>query len=133
MKEDQGLSPNSNFSEAQMNFFFEAECARKEELMQKFEELERKERRRKKINRADFVRKYERVTKGLFSVQRIGGDFVHLIDENQKKLGVLHVTPEVSKLLQVNDCLYGTFGFRDGYWRVQFLFGISSSAEDFVF
>jgi hypothetical protein len=49
-----------------------------------------------------------------------------------EKLGVLHVNQEISQLLKVNDGLEGTFGFRDGFWRIQSLFSILNSTEDFM-
>ncbi len=111
---------------------YEAECKRKENLLEEFEKLERIERQRKKTNNLVFKKKYERVTRGLFSVKDITGEFVLLVGEKDKELGMLHVTPEISNLLKVNDEIEGTFGFRDGYWRIHFLFCISSSTDDFM-
>jgi hypothetical protein len=118
--------------EAHFVFHFEVECERKEKLMTAFEEMERRERKRKKPNLTIFQKKYERVRKGLFFVEKINGDFIHLVDGNDKKLGMLHVTPEINKLIKVNDGLEGAFGFRDSCWRVQFLFSIESSTSDFM-
>lgn len=122
----------NSVDESRFLILYEAECKRKEKLLDEFEKLERTERKRKKPSRETFQKKYERVTKGYFFVEKIAGDFVLLVDENDKELGKLHVTPEISKLLKVNDELEGTFGFRDGYWRIQFLFYVSSSTDDFM-
>ena len=118
--------------DAQFSVLFEAECKRKEKLLLEFEKLERKEKRWKKPNNVIFQRKYERVTRGLYLVEKKSGDFIYLVGENGKKLGVLHVPPEISKLLQVNDGLEGMFGFRNGYWRIKFLFSIANSTQDFI-
>lgn len=118
--------------EAQFFVLYEAECKRKEKLLDEFEKLERTEKRRKKPNNVVFQKKYERVTRGLYFVEKITGDHIHLVRENGKKLGVLHVTQEISQLLRLNDGLEGTFGFRDGYWRIQFLFCLQNSTQDFM-
>lgn len=118
--------------EARFFILYEAECKRKENLLEEFEKLERIERQRKKTDNLVFKKKYERVTRGLFSVKDITGEFVLLVGEKDKELGMLHVNPEISKLLKVNDEIEGTFGFRDGYWRIHFLFCISSSTDDFM-
>ncbi|MEZ0391245.1 MAG: hypothetical protein ACAH59_03455 [Pseudobdellovibrionaceae bacterium] len=118
--------------EDQFFALYAAECQRKERLLDEFEKLERIERRRKKPNNDLFKRKYERVVQGLFFVEQTSGDFIHLVDEDGKELGQLHVNREISQLLQVNDGLEGTFGFRDRYWRIQFLFSILSSADDLM-
>ncbi len=122
----------SSLEEAQFNIHFEAECKRKEKLMAAFEKMEKREKRRKNPNNIIFKRKYERVTKGYFVVEQKKGDFLHLVDENGKKLGALQATSEVTELARINDGLEGVFGFRDGYWRVQFLFCIASSTDDFM-
>jgi|GEM_PF-2194816 hypothetical protein len=119
-------------NQAQFDLLLDAEIKRKEKLMAEFEKLELTERKRKKTNKPILQKKYERVTKGYFFIEKITGDHVHLIGENEKKLGILHVTPEISKLLRVSDELEGTFGFRNGYWRIHFLFCIANSTDDFM-
>lgn len=116
--------------EAEFFAKYEAECQRKEKLMDEFEKLEKQERKRKKPNDGVFRKKYERLTKGLFYVEKIVGDHLHLVDEEGKKLGVLHANSEVSQLIKINDGLEGTFGFRDGFWRAQFIFCIVTSMRD---
>lgn len=123
---------NSAMNENQLNMFFQAECRRKESLLKEFEKIATVERRRKNFKRLLFQKKYERVTKGLFFVHKKTGDHVHLLDIDGEKFGVLQVTPEVSQFLHINDGLEGVFGFRNGYWRVQFLNSLSSSTNDKV-
>ena len=112
--------------EAQFVVAFEAECERKQKLLDEFEKLEQKEKRRKKQKNVVFQRKYERVTRGCYFVEKKTGDHMHLVGESGKMLGMLQVSSEISQLLRINDGLEGTFGFRNGYWRVQFLFSIEN-------
>lgn len=121
----------STIDEAKFAALFREECRRKESLLDEAEKMEKRERLRKNV-RTGFQRKYERVRKGLFFVDKKAGDFVHLSTERGEEFGVLHVSPEVSHLLRLRDGLEGVFGFRDGYWRVQFLFCVESSAENFI-
>ena len=123
------IDPNE---EARFEFLYRAECERKENLLTEFEKLEIKERRKKNLGKESGKKKYERLFKGFLFIEKTSGEHIHLIDQNAKKFGSLHVNAAIVRLLRKSDVLEGLFGFRKNHWRVQFLISITNSTEDFL-